>query len=371
MSQRPRALTLALLAATIACDAPSETQPPTQSQPLQTQPWRPQAPLPSLSATSSQPPPAASFGSRAHRDGHQASPGHRATHRRRRRGAGRAARQVHLAAAHRDRYRRAAGEGPHALQEAARAQAQPPRRRRAAVHPGDRPGAAAPRPCSCSACSTATTRSPSASPSSTPSRRPAATGKKGLAALVAIDASPRVRKKLVEMLRYVAPPHDIAGLRHGFADEDVRGPRRRRADRRVRPRRHRPVPGGRVDDLRRGLGHPRRRPPVARQVRPQGGLAAAAADAGRSTPGGAVAGVDRARAPRRRGDAPAARAGQAGERPAKPAPRLARAPPAKGPRQRNAKRANRARSPSGPRANPARETPLAPNQITPGRTAAA
>lgn len=43
----------------------------------------------------------------------------------------------------------------------------------------------------------------------------------GVAALVAIDASPRVRKKLIETLRYVSPPHDITGLRHGFNDEDV------------------------------------------------------------------------------------------------------------------------------------------------------
>ncbi|HEY8377779.1 MAG TPA: HEAT repeat domain-containing protein [Nannocystis sp.] len=44
----------------------------------------------------------------------------------------------------------------------------------------------------------------------------------GVAALVAIDASPRVRKKLVETLRYVAPPHDIDGLRLAFHDEDPR-----------------------------------------------------------------------------------------------------------------------------------------------------
>jgi HEAT repeat protein len=42
----------------------------------------------------------------------------------------------------------------------------------------------------------------------------------GAAALVAIDASPRVRKKLVEVLRYVAPPHNLAGLRLALADED-------------------------------------------------------------------------------------------------------------------------------------------------------
>lgn len=44
----------------------------------------------------------------------------------------------------------------------------------------------------------------------------------GVAALVAIDASPRVRKKLVETLRYVSPPHDIDGLRLAFHDEDPR-----------------------------------------------------------------------------------------------------------------------------------------------------
>lgn len=43
----------------------------------------------------------------------------------------------------------------------------------------------------------------------------------GIAALVAIDASPRVRKKLVEAMRYVDPPHNIVGLRHGFSDEDI------------------------------------------------------------------------------------------------------------------------------------------------------
>ena len=43
----------------------------------------------------------------------------------------------------------------------------------------------------------------------------------GAAALVALDASPRVRKKLVETLRYVAPPHNIAGLRLALADENL------------------------------------------------------------------------------------------------------------------------------------------------------
>lgn len=42
----------------------------------------------------------------------------------------------------------------------------------------------------------------------------------GAAALVGVDASPRVRKKLVEVLRYVAPPHNLDGLRLGFRDED-------------------------------------------------------------------------------------------------------------------------------------------------------
>ncbi len=42
----------------------------------------------------------------------------------------------------------------------------------------------------------------------------------GAAALVAIDASPKVRKKLVEVLRYVAPPHNLDGLRLALQDED-------------------------------------------------------------------------------------------------------------------------------------------------------
>lgn len=42
----------------------------------------------------------------------------------------------------------------------------------------------------------------------------------GAAALVALDASPRVRKQLVEVLRYAAPPHSVHGLRLGFRDED-------------------------------------------------------------------------------------------------------------------------------------------------------
>lgn len=42
----------------------------------------------------------------------------------------------------------------------------------------------------------------------------------GAAALVGIDASPKVRKQLVEVMRYVDPPHSVAGLRLGFKDED-------------------------------------------------------------------------------------------------------------------------------------------------------
>lgn len=42
----------------------------------------------------------------------------------------------------------------------------------------------------------------------------------GAAALIALDASPEVRKQLVETMRYAAPPHDIEGLRRGFKDED-------------------------------------------------------------------------------------------------------------------------------------------------------
>jgi len=43
----------------------------------------------------------------------------------------------------------------------------------------------------------------------------------GAAALVAVDASPRVRKKLVEVLRYVPPPHNLSGLRLALGDEDL------------------------------------------------------------------------------------------------------------------------------------------------------
>lgn len=42
----------------------------------------------------------------------------------------------------------------------------------------------------------------------------------GAASLASIDASPKVRKKLVEIMRYADEPHAIAGLRFGFKDED-------------------------------------------------------------------------------------------------------------------------------------------------------
>lgn len=41
------------------------------------------------------------------------------------------------------------------------------------------------------------------------------------AALVAIDASPRVRKQLVEVMRYAEAPHNVNGLRLGMKDEDL------------------------------------------------------------------------------------------------------------------------------------------------------
>jgi HEAT repeat protein len=39
------------------------------------------------------------------------------------------------------------------------------------------------------------------------------------AALIAVDASPVVRKQLVETMRYAGPPHSVEGLRRGFKDE--------------------------------------------------------------------------------------------------------------------------------------------------------
>ncbi len=223
MSQRPRALTLALLAATIACDAPSETQPPTQSQPLQTQPWRPQAPLPSLSATSSQPPPAASTSSPAPiATGVKPAPG--ATSRPT---AAAAEAQAKLLAKNTWQQRTAIAIGE--LQE------KDPKRYKQlhALKPNRRVGdeqqytqAIAQEP---PAAAVFLQRLLNGKDSiavrlALVDALPSTGGdwQEGLAALVAIDASPRVRKKMVEMLRYVAPPHDIAGLRHGFADEDAK-----------------------------------------------------------------------------------------------------------------------------------------------------
>lgn len=42
----------------------------------------------------------------------------------------------------------------------------------------------------------------------------------GAAALAGVDASPTVRKKLIEVMRYADPPHSIHGLRLGFKDEN-------------------------------------------------------------------------------------------------------------------------------------------------------
>ncbi|PCC71138.1 HEAT repeat-containing protein [Nannocystis exedens] len=42
----------------------------------------------------------------------------------------------------------------------------------------------------------------------------------GAAALVALDASPKVRKQLVEVMRYAGAPYNVDGLRRGFKDED-------------------------------------------------------------------------------------------------------------------------------------------------------
>jgi len=42
----------------------------------------------------------------------------------------------------------------------------------------------------------------------------------GAAALVGLDASPLVRKKLIELMRYADAPHSVQGLKLGFKDED-------------------------------------------------------------------------------------------------------------------------------------------------------
>lgn len=231
MSQRPRALTLALLAATIACDAPSETQPPTQPQPLQPQPWRPQAPLPSLSATSSQPPPAASPATSSPAQAATATPA--ATRQGVKPAPGVTSRptaaeaQAKLLAKYTWQQRTAIAIGE--------LQAKDPKRYKKlhTLKPNRRVGdeqqytqAIAQEP---QAAAVFLQRLLNGNDSiavrlALVDALPSTGGdwQEGLAALVAIDASPRVRKKMVEMLRYVAPPHDITGLRHGFADEDAK-----------------------------------------------------------------------------------------------------------------------------------------------------
>ncbi|WAS94122.1 HEAT repeat domain-containing protein [Nannocystis punicea] len=42
----------------------------------------------------------------------------------------------------------------------------------------------------------------------------------GAAALVGLDASPQVRKQLVQVMRYAGAPYNVDGLRRGFKDED-------------------------------------------------------------------------------------------------------------------------------------------------------
>jgi len=42
----------------------------------------------------------------------------------------------------------------------------------------------------------------------------------GAAALIGVDASPQVRKQLVQAMRYAAAPYNVDGLRRGFKDED-------------------------------------------------------------------------------------------------------------------------------------------------------
>ncbi|MCA9715551.1 MAG: HEAT repeat domain-containing protein [Myxococcales bacterium] len=41
------------------------------------------------------------------------------------------------------------------------------------------------------------------------------------AALIPLEADPRVRKALVESMRYAEDPHGVEGLRHGFKDEEA------------------------------------------------------------------------------------------------------------------------------------------------------
>lgn len=228
MSQRPRALILALLAATIACDVQTQTQPPTQPQPAQTRPWGAgPAPLPSLSATSSQPAaspdaapttatqPAASPASS--RPGVVASrPGVAAPKPK--------PKPVDISGyTWQQRTAIAIGE----LQ-----QNDPKRYKQLHIlKPNRRVGneqqytqaaAQSPQAAAVFLQRLLNGKDPISVRLALVDALPSTGGdwQEGLAALVAIDASPRVRKKLVEMLRYVSPPHDIAGLRHGFHDED-------------------------------------------------------------------------------------------------------------------------------------------------------
>jgi len=194
MSRRPHALPLALLAATIACDAvPPPTQPP--SEPLPTQPWLP--PPPSRPAT---PPPAAAPPTRP------AVP----------------AAVVALTWQQRTAIAVAEMQDKDPARYKKLSTLQPNRRvgdeKQYTQTIAQTPDAAA----------VFLKRLLNGSDSvavrlALVDALPATGGdwQEGVAALVAIDASPRVRKKLIEALRYVPPPHDVTGLRNGFNDEDV------------------------------------------------------------------------------------------------------------------------------------------------------
>jgi HEAT repeat protein len=191
MSRRPHALPLALLAATIACDAvPPPTQPP--SQPLSTQPWLPPPPQPAEPPQPAAPP----------------------------------ARPAEAVVALTWQQRTAIAVAEMQDKEPERykklSKLLPNRRvgdeKQYTQTIAQDPGAAA----------VFLKRLLNGSDSvavrlALVDALPATGGdwQEGVAALVAIDASPRVRKKLIETLRYVPPPHDITGLRNGFNDEDV------------------------------------------------------------------------------------------------------------------------------------------------------
>jgi hypothetical protein len=341
MSRRPHALPLALLAATIACDAvPPPTQPP--SQPLSTQPWLPPPPQPAEPPQPAAPP----------------------------------ARPAEAVVALTWQQRTAIAVAEMQDKEPERykklSKLLPNRRvgdeKQYTQTIAQDPGAAA----------VFLKRLLNGSDSvavrlALVDALPATGGdwQEGVAALVAIDASPRVRKKLIETLRYVPPPHDITGLRNGFNDEDVQ----------VRAAAARTVGFARdgiglfqevVSMTFDGDDWDARAAacPVARQVRAQGGLAAAAADAGRSPPGGAVAGVDRARAPRRRGHAPLPALDKLAKD--RQNPRLASLARRLQIWLCDAVRGqSEPEAPADPEAEAGRVTSVAPKQITPGHTAAA